>query len=370
MLSALDDFPIHQVARPVAAPATSDHNAYDRYWFGGFQRDGDFIVGAAFGRYPNLGVVDGSVTIAVGGRQHSVHASVAAPAEPTDTSAGPMRLTITEPMRSLRIDLDGAQTGISAELVWTSKVGALLEDHTVMMSGLHTIVDMERFVQFGMWTGWVEVDGTRTELRDGEVVGVRDRSWGVRPVGQQSPKASPSPMSNAWFWAPIHFEQECRSLGYFERIGGRIWRGDAFRLPLVDPIQSITDPDALARFHPLRERLTFTPGTRRIKTAEFDLADSDGGIHTLRVESLGFQFMRSLGYMNPEWSHGLWTGAPRVGREDWVLADVDPTDLTFQHMHHTVRAEIDGIQGVGMLEQIIYGPHTQFGFHDIVDGAS
>ena len=81
-------------------------------------------------------------------------------------------------------------------------------------------------------------------------------------------------------------------------------------------------------------------------------------------------FMRGLGYTSPAWGHGTWTGAPRVGREDWVIADIDPADLTAQHLHHVVRAEVDGSVGVGLLEQIIYGPHTQFGFHDLVDGAS
>ena len=35
MLSRFDDYPIHQTAEPVAHPASSDRNGYDRYWFNG-----------------------------------------------------------------------------------------------------------------------------------------------------------------------------------------------------------------------------------------------------------------------------------------------------------------------------------------------
>ena len=370
MLSPLDDFPIHQAPKPVAVPATTDHNAYDRYWFGGFHRRGEFIVEAAFGRYPNLGVVDGSLVLAVGGVEHAFHASSPAPADPADTAAGPLRVTITEPMRSLRIDLADNETGMSAELHWKSRIGSLLEDHTVMYSGIQTIVDMSRFLQFGTWSGWVKVDGVVTELFDGDVVGVRDRSWGVRPVGTQSPKPPQANPPSAWLWAPIHFDQECRSLGYFQRPGGEIWRGDGFRLPVVDPIATITDPAAVERYHPVGQRLTFTPGTRRIERAEFDVTDAAGVVHTLELRSLGFMMMKGLGYTNPAWGHGTWTGAARVGREDWVLAEADPADFTAQHLHHIVTATVDGIEGVGLLEQIIFGPHTQFGFHDLLDGAS
>lgn len=369
MLSPLDDFPIHQAPKPIAVPATTDHNAYDRYWFGGFHRRGELIVEAAFGRYPNLGVVDGSLSFVVGGRQHAFHATAVAPADPADTSAGPLRVTIVEPMRALRIDLAENETGIRAELHWTARIGSLLEDHTVMHAGIQTIVDMARFLQFGTWTGWVEADGERTELAPGEIVGARDRSWGVRPVGTQSPKAHVSNFANAWLWAPVHFDQECRSLGYFQKPGGEIWRGDGFRLPVVEPIAAVTDPESVPRFHPVGQRLTFTSGTRRVTTAEFDMTDAQGGLHTLRLESMGFFLMKGLGYTNPTWGHGTWTGAPRVGREDWVLAELDPTDFTSQHIHHAVRASVDGLEGVGLLEQIIFGPHTQFGFNDLLDGA-
>lgn len=45
MLNKLDDFPIHQTPEPVAHPATSDRNAYDRTWFNGYANDGSYYFG-------------------------------------------------------------------------------------------------------------------------------------------------------------------------------------------------------------------------------------------------------------------------------------------------------------------------------------
>src|SRR5262249_18567307 len=40
VITTLDDYPIHQTSLPVAFPATSDRNFYDRFWFCGFVGDG------------------------------------------------------------------------------------------------------------------------------------------------------------------------------------------------------------------------------------------------------------------------------------------------------------------------------------------
>lgn len=53
MLSAGDDYPIHQRPEPVAL-AGSDRNFYDRYYFQGYRADAGGYFGAALGVYPHL----------------------------------------------------------------------------------------------------------------------------------------------------------------------------------------------------------------------------------------------------------------------------------------------------------------------------
>ncbi len=375
MLSRFDDFPIHQSPLPLTRPATSDRNAYDRYWFGMTHRGGEFQIEGAFGRYPNLAVQDASISIARDGRQHSFHASRRAPLDPADQTVGPLRLEIVEPLRQLRIVVEPNDTGIACDLRWRSRTGALLEDHTIMQDGVHVIIDMARFVQFGSWEGTLEVDGNTTTLRHDEVAGIRDRSWGVRPVGAQAPGKPSSGPPNAWLWAPLHWRDACSVVGWFQRPGGEYIRPDGHRIAVVDPVpESVDLTDAsVTRVEPIAQRLTFQPGTRWATAVEIDVEDDHGERRVLALApQLRFD-MRGLGYQNPDWSHGVWHGELEIGREDWAMAEISPSDPTHQHVHHIVNATLDGDTsdtGVGIFEQIIFGPHTQFGFHDLLDGAA
>ena len=367
MLSPLDDFPIHQVARPITVPAATDRNAYGRYWFGAFHRDGDFQIEAAFGRYPNLRVADCSLSISRDGEQHSFHASREAPADPTDLSIGPLSLEVIEPMRHLRIVVADNETGISADLTWRARTGALLEDHTEMTSGPTVIIDMARFIQFGTWSGTVTADGVTTDVDAAQVPGVRDRSWGIRPVGER-PGGRPAEHGSAcWFWMPIHFDDECRTTGWFQRPGGEFWRADGHRVPVLDPVPATIEGDHpdVYRIDPVGQEVEFDAGTRRIARARFAM-QSQNGDETLELESIHHFHMRGLGYTNPDWGHGLWKGELAVGAEHWRFDDVDARDPFHQHLHHVVEARVGDKSGVGLLEQIIFGPHTQFGFTEFL----
>ena len=102
MLSKFDDYPIHQTPQPIAQAASSDRNVYDRYWFNGYDKDGDFYFGIGLGTYPNRGIMDCGFSIVRNGEQHAFHASRRAPAEPSETQVGPFRIEVREPMRDIR----------------------------------------------------------------------------------------------------------------------------------------------------------------------------------------------------------------------------------------------------------------------------
>jgi hypothetical protein len=373
MLSPLDDYPIHQAPRPIAVPATTDRNHYGRYWFGAFHRQAGFSVEAAFGRYTNLGVADASLSIVKDDHQYAFHASGHAPEDPMVTSMGPFRLEIVEPMKELRITVEENDTDLTADLTWKARTGALAEDHTYMDAGPVRVLDMIRFTQFGTWAGEVTVRDETTTFTHDEMVGVRDRSWGIRPVGERpAGRAFHSP-GNCWLWAPIHFDDECRLFGYFQEPGGKFWRADGFRVPVLDPVPASVDEatPGVFRLEPVGQRLEFRDGTRWVERAEFDLEPEEGEPYTIVLEpKLRFQ-MKALGYTNPSWGHGHYHGELEVGAEEWDLSTLEPADPTVQHVHHTVEATMrtgaGETKGIGLFEQIIFGPHTQFGFHDLLD---
>ena len=73
--SPLDEFPVHQAPLPIAQPATSDRNFYDRYYFNMHSSSDELFTIIGLGQYPNLGVTDAFITVSIGDEQHTVRAA-------------------------------------------------------------------------------------------------------------------------------------------------------------------------------------------------------------------------------------------------------------------------------------------------------
>ncbi len=177
---------------PVAHSATGDLNHYDRYFFNGYPAGGELYFAAAMGLYPNRHVADAAFSVVVGGRQHSVFRSQRAPHDRRDaTTLGPIVVEVDEPLK-LRVQGRRRRSGPARRLCCSSPLGALEEPHFFQRIGARTWFDYTRLTQFGEWTGWVEVDGdTPRGVGPTKVWGSRDRSWGIRPVGEPAPTGAP-----------------------------------------------------------------------------------------------------------------------------------------------------------------------------------
>ena len=193
MLTKADDYPIHQTAEPIAYAGT-DRNFYDRYFFNGYTPDGSVFFAAALGVYPALNVMDGAFCIVVDGVQHNLRVSRVLGMERMDTRVGPLHVEVVEPLRSLRVRVEKNEHGIAADVTFRSRAPAIEEPRFTRRIGPRTIMDYTRLTQNGSYSGWIEVKGKRIAL-DERVLGTRDRSWGIRPVGAQDsqPVAPPPP---------------------------------------------------------------------------------------------------------------------------------------------------------------------------------
>ena len=83
--------------------------------------------------------------------------------------------------------------------------------------------------------------------------------------------------------------------------------------------------------------------------------------------------MSGIGYFHPEWGHGVYTGEDRTGYDVYELASVDETQPLHLHVQAVCRARLreNGRtkDGVGVLEQLILGPHEPSGLRELLDGA-
>ncbi len=368
MLTSFDDFPIHQGSLPVALTATSDPNHYDRYFFNGYTRDGSLYFAAAMGLYPNRHVADAAFSVVRGGEQVNVHASRRAPLDRRDAlTVGPIQVEIIEGLKVLRLVIDSPEHGLRADLVFRNRTLAIEEPPFFRRAGQRVWFDYTRLTQFGAWEGWLEVDGEVIEIASADTWGSRDRSWGIRPVGERNAYGAPTGMPQFyWLWAPLNFEGFCTHFDVNETPDGSRWHEEALYVPL--------DGAEAVRMAASPYRIDWAPGTRHAAGFELSLIQADGAISHLTLEPiLNFQ-MLGIGYGHPEWAHGVWKGELAVGGDRWSLPVATPTAPEHVHIQALSRATFehpDGRidHGIGILEQMVIGPHDPTGLTGLFDGA-
>lgn len=380
MLTKFDDYPIHQTSEPIAVVATTDRHAYDRYWFNGYQDDGEFYIGIGAAVYPNLGIVDCGLSIVHGGRQYAFHASRRAGPERSEIKVGPFEIRILEPMKSLRVVLDDNETGISADLLWIPRTASFAEGHQRSVRNPQAAfahMEATRFNQFGRWQGEVRYPGGGVKVDPARVLGTKDRSWGIRPVGDPAPPgAPPTKLPQVFFlWAPLHFDSRCTHAGIFENEHGVQWHWDGMIMPTYprpEDLPGVEDPN-MEPLAGVDHALEFVPGTRRACHAVITLRHLDGRTTAIDLEPLLLYRMKGIGYSHPEWGHGKWKGELAMAGESWKVEEAGELELPNQHIQQVVRATISGPdgteKGVGVLEQIHLGPHRRYGFREFLDPA-
>ena len=364
MLTRLDDYPLHQTAEPIAQPATGDRNFYDRYFFNGYNRAGDFFFAAALGVYPNRRVMDASFSVVQGGRQWVVRASRLAPIERTETTVGPITVEVVEPLRVLRLRVAPNPHQLSADLTFTAHTAAIEEPRFTHRVAGRLVMDSTRLTQFGVWDGSITIGDTAVPVHAATMLGSRDRSWGIRMVGEPEGGAPGMMPQFFWLWAPIQFDDVCVHFDVNEDADGRRWHANG-NLARVGAFGD----DTIEYIKAVDHRVRWQPGTRRAASATITLTPHGRAPLTIELEPLHTFQMLGIGYLHPEWGHGMWKGEEAVGGDAWTLADLDPLDPRHLHVQQLCRARMEGREGVGVLEQLVIGPHAPSGFRSILDGA-
>ena len=361
MLTKGDDYPIHQTPDPIAY-AGSDPNFYDRYFFNGYSRDAEHFFAVALGVYPLRNVMDAAFCVVSGGVQHSVFASRVLGRERMDTTVGPIAVEVVEPLEKLRIVVGPNDYGVTADLLFEGRGRPFEEPRFQRRSGPRVTMDLTRLTQHGSYRGWIEVEGRRIQVDPARHWGVRDRSWGIRPVGEQiaagGVRAAPQ---FYWQWAPLNFDDRVVLFATNEEADGTPWHANGVIAALGD-----AEPQPIER---TRHSIEFEPGTRHARRAEVVLVPRDGPEHRIEIEPLYNFYMLGIGYGHPQWGHGHFRGDLEVGGETLETSSVDEKLPHFQHIQAVSRAKMGEREGIGVLEQLVIGPHAPSGFKEILDFA-
>jgi hypothetical protein len=366
VLTPADDYPLHQSSRPFRDPGT-DRNLYDRFFFCGYPTDGKLIgetyFAMAFGQYVGRNVCDGAFSVIHQGVQYSVRGSRLLGSDRLDLQVGPVSIDIVQPMRTIRIRIDDEL--IQGELTFTARGPGFEEPHYRWAPGNLTVFDITRMTQNGSWAGNLRVDGDTIEIDD-SWMGTRDRSWGIRPVGQSEPNMAPdgAPPSFYWLWAPLNFPDANVLFDVNENRDGSRWHENAM-------LASVGD-SSIAAHGTHTYDMHWKPGTRHAE--HFGLAlqmpSSSGESSSIGIdlEPLTTFYMQGIGYTHPTWGHGYFVGPNERTSDSRVLSEVDPADLANHHIQHICKAtRDDGVVGYGLLEILARGPHDPSGFSNYTD---
>jgi len=363
MLTKADDYPIHQTSEPIASVGTSDRNFYDRYFFNGYAPDGSVYFAAALGSYPNRQVMDAAFNVVHRDRQYVLRASRLAGLERMETYVGPIHVEVVEPLRRLRLRVEPNAWGIAGDLLFTRRAPVLEEPHFLRRNGGRIFMDYTRLTQHGDWSGTLSVDGKSIDVGAQGFRGTRDRSWGVRPVGEREAGAPAFPLQFFWLWAPVNFDDVCTHFDVNEDADGEPWHAAG----MIVPAGTTGGTDTVQNMRAVRYALTMRTGTRHAAAAEITLCSQSGADSRISLTPLYNFYMIGLGYGHPQWGHGMFLGEDAVTGESWRLADLDPSIPSHLHIQAICSATLGQRRGIGVLEQLILGPHKPTGFTDLFD---
>src|ERR1051325_2073448 len=278
----LDEYPIHQTSWSMRYVATSDRNVYDRCYFNAHDRTGDVFLITGMGVYPNLGVVDAYATVRRGDRQWAVRCSDALGDDRLGQRVGPYRIEVLEALQRVRVICDADEHGLGFDLTWEGSFAAIDEPHHVSKALARNILDASRFAQVGTWEGELRIDGDTVRVNPDVWVGTRDRSWGIRPVGEGEPPGRAAAEPNEGFWwlyVPLRFDDFAVIVIVQESPDGHRTLNEASRVWRDGRVEQLGWPEV---------DITYTSGTRIPERATLQLAERSGKPVVVEVESLGY----------------------------------------------------------------------------------
>src|SRR5574341_516286 len=182
MAPKMDEYLVHQAVRPIAE-VDSDHKDWqDRLYFNFVDASGEFVALTGYGAFPNRNVAQGLMLVNLGAEHFAYFGARPLEEDREVMQAGTLRFEVIEPLKSWRIEVADEANGISGSLEFHARCPLYAFRPIQWKKGDYTVAHQMHYTQSGRYRGSFTVgDKTFTDL-----VGIRDRSWGIRDM--------------AWLW--------------------------------------------------------------------------------------------------------------------------------------------------------------------------
>ena len=310
----------HQVVDTFAVVGTTDPSWTEKVCAMAAARDGSLQLGFGLGKYNNRNVMDAYAGISRDVEQITIRSSRALAAMPNVTAIGPIRYEVVEPLQSIRFVLEPNDVQpIAFDWLFDAAFPPAFEDRTHLRAGARVSAELVRYHQIGRCSGWIDIDGTRTEMRPETWVSTRDHSWGVRyGVGAPSPGLQPQDPIGTFhfFWTPSYLERpDGSTYGLFMVM-------QHTRRPGLDHKTTwgtVEHPDGrVERMADIVPELRYNAVNRRLLGGRVHCTMADGSMRTIEVEAIsntGFHLGTGLYFGFDGHYHGEWRGDLHVDGE-------------------------------------------------------
>tara|TARA_Y100000768_G_scaffold369179_1_gene333823 strand:- start:93 stop:1196 length:1104 start_codon:yes stop_codon:yes gene_type:complete len=357
-LSSWDDYPVHQTAEYIRHPATSDRNFYDRYYFNLHGSTDEVMTIFGLGQYPNLGVTDAFIAVGTKDKHHVVRASRPLQ-DRSDLKVGPISIEILDPLKSLRVKCEPNEWGVDLDVTWTASHHPLEEPRQYLRREGKVVFDTMRFAQLGRWEGHLHTPNQSWDISPESWGGSRDRSWGVRPVGEKESdgiRQNVSVMEGLWNYYPVDFEDHAIIYMLQETNEGV--------RELEEAVRVWHDPGRPSEWlgRPEYEH-ELVPGTRMLSGSVIHFPDAK--ISMKCTPLLANYVAMGTGYgIEEDWRHGMYQGPDLVVQG--LINDVSSISGIGQYgiVDHVGRFEYDDYVGYGLYEHGFWGRFEKFGLTD------
>jgi len=299
------------------------------------------------GQYPNLGVMDAFALVRRGDEHRVVRASRELGLDRLDTSVGPFRVEVIEGLKTLRCTLEAPEHGLSYDLTWEGYVPAFEEPaHVDRNANGRAFLEACRLAQLGSWSGWLEVDGDRIEVTPDHWWGSRDRSWGIRPVGdpEEPGNLAAKPATPfRWLYAPFRMEDHAMVLICQERGDGSRVLEEAVRLWPNGRVDHLGRPD-----HDLQWNEAGPGLFGLVERGTIRLGDLVVDVEPVLPVHLGVG--TGYGFDTDGWKHGAYQGDLVVQGKVWDLTTEEGRSQMWGIVDAVARFTVDGQEGWGLFE--------------------
>ncbi len=322
MVSRFDEFLIHQTERTLASVASEHPEWQDRFYFNIHDRNGEFALITGLGAFPNRKMSQAYI-FAAHAAQHYGYLQVRPLNHDREVmTAGTLSFNVIEPLKSWELDIEDEASGISGSLVFKERCRLYQFSPIEWENDGRMVVKQMHYTQAGAYEGSLKIGGR--EFTD--LIGMRDRSWGIRDMARVP----------FWVWISAQFESFCISAWLWETPEGEVIRADGALVPESGEVRPVVK---------IEHQLELWKGTKRPRMANFRLTMADGRVERLIASEIQTIFL-----------------APGMAR--WPDSDGDAlrrADAASFGFDQHCRFELGGEEGVGIVEYMVTGGHRRYG---------